>query len=160
MPKSLARKYNTSFNPANQIKTYQIVNFKTNVIQVEEFDGDMKGGAITNVGEITNVGSISNVDSISTPVYEDTITGTVNYSLQEHLDGTSIMQISLFESGALVRRQSYICTAESDTKKVFVLLADTDSNHSTQILPYSSGIIGISTNGQETEVKIARLSLV
>ena len=123
-------------------------NTNTTVTNNVPFDGNMNGGSITNV------------DSVSMSVFDMTITDSSNLSLQEHLEGTSIVQVSLFVNGELVRRQSYICTAESETKKVFVLLADTDTNHNSQILAYSTGIIGVNTFGQETVAKISRLSLV
>ena len=148
---------NLAFNPGKQnvssttniVRVVQATTNTTNEITNKvEFDGDMKGGTITNV------------DSISMAVFDIVVTESSNLSLQEHLEGTSIVQISLFVDNGLVRRQSYFCTSESESNKVFVLMADTDTNHSSQITAYSTGIIGISTFGQETAVKIARLSLV
>ncbi len=139
----------TNMNYISVVRTVPIETTITNTVTNNvQFDGNMNGGAITNV------------DSVSMSVFDMTVTDTANFSLQQHLEGTSVVQVSLFVSDVLQRRQSYICTSESETKKVFVLLADTDTNHNSQILAYESGIIGVSTFGQETVAKIARLSLV
>ncbi len=106
--KSLARKYNTSFNPATQVKTYQIVNFKTNVI--EQFNGEMNNKDIVDPGVILNQvfatvisGPTFHFDASS--VLEPGSSGLVSAKL-EYGGLESITMFSYTHSGGICELQS------------------------------------------------------
>lgn len=133
----------------------------TNVVRVIQSTQNTNTTVTNNVPFDGNMafGSISNVDSVSMQVIEIEQDGFSSYSLSEHLNGTSILQVSLFEQDSLVRRQSYMVTSAGDLSKVFVLLADTDMNHTSHIVAYDTGVLTVNTDSPTT-TKITRLTLL
>jgi len=139
-PKKVSELFNTS-----DFRNIRIIQPVTNTVtNTVEFDGNMNGESIINCKSIHN------------DVFTHTFTGSLYFSIMDHLQSTSILQVKIYE-GEVVRIISYL-TSKSGSNFSFSKITDTNEYHGSYVHLGSSGIISIQ-HPTELTVEFSCLSL-
>ncbi len=112
----------------------------------EKFNGDMEGKAITNV------------KSISRPITTQTVNNTLYFSLSDHLEATTFVQVKIEENGTKTRTICFVVTKGLNGTVISNEISDSNPSHSSYISIGSGGTLTISCTSQ-CEAMISTLCL-
>jgi hypothetical protein len=112
----------------------------------EKFNGDMEGKSITNV------------KSISRPIHTQTVTEPLYFSITDHLDATTFVQVKITENGTKVRTICFIVNKTTASGVTSNEISDSNPSHSSNISIGSWGTLTIYSN-TECVAEISTLCL-
>ena len=95
------------------------------------FSGDMEGRSITNVA------------SVGRAIHTVEVNGHQYYSIKNHLDGTTLVQVKLVSGNELIRVVCFVAASGPDGIVSFITLSDSSPSSTTNINLSASGVIAI-----------------
>jgi len=112
----------------------------------EKFNGDMEGKSITNV------------KSISRPVTTQTVNGSLYFSISDHLEATTFVQVRIEENGIKTRTVCFVVSRGLNGTVISNEICDSNPSHSSYISIGYGGTLTISCTS-ECEATISTLCL-
>lgn len=129
-PVNMGRIFNSSAFTNVKLQPKSVVNNVTEII-TEKFNGDMDGGSITDV------------KSIGKAIHTMDVDGQQYFSIKNHLDGTTLVQVRLTRGDDDLRVVCFVAASSPDGSIANSTLSDSSPSSSSNISLSSSGIITI-----------------
>lgn len=95
------------------------------------FSGDMEGRSITNVA------------TVGRAIYTVEVNGQNYFSVKNHLDGTTLVQVKLVSGDEVMRVVCFVAAVSTDGVVSVNTLSDSSPSSSTNISLSASGVIAI-----------------